>query len=81
MPEPLWPESFGGTALNVDTLNRKMRKQLEGKREWLLSLDEQLQIDTSRSAALWNKSETDAGGAPPEIESGMVGSFRKLNVD
>lgn len=78
MPEPLWPESFGGTAINVDALNRKMRKQLEGQREWLLSLDEQLEIDTSRFAALWNKNETDGA---VEIETGMVGNFRKLNVD
>lgn len=76
MPQSMWPESFGGT-VNVDTLNARMRKQLEGLREWLLSLDE-MEIDTSRYAALWGKNESDAGA---EIDSGMVGSFRKLNVD
>lgn len=76
MPQSMWPESFGGT-VNVDTLNARMRKQLEGLREWLLSLDE-MEIDTSRYATLWGKNESDAGA---EIDSGMVGSFRKLNVD
>lgn len=81
MPEALWPESFGGSSIDLDTLNRTARKQLEGQRERLLSLDMELEIDTSRCAALWNKNECDGAAGGFEIESGMVGSFRKLNVD
>lgn len=74
--ESLWPTEYGGP-VDVDALNRKMMKLLEAKRDFLLSLDE-MEIDLDHYSHLWSK---DSGDSTGEIDSGMVGTFRQLNVD
>lgn len=76
LQESLWPKEYDGP-VDVDALNRKMMKLLEEKRDLLLSLDE-MEIDLDHYSDLWSKESGDPAG---EIDSGMVGTFRQLNVD
>lgn len=76
LQESLWPKDYNGP-VDVDALNQKMRKLLEEKRDFLLSLDE-MEIDLEHYSHLWSKDSGDSAG---EIDSGMVGTFRQLNVD
>lgn len=48
-----------------------------------LAVLDQMEIDVTKYSALWNQNHPAAGGCgkESEIESGMVGSFRKLNID
>ncbi|XP_053688459.1 retinaldehyde-binding protein 1-like [Sabethes cyaneus] len=76
LQESLWPQEYGGM-VDVKLHNREMMALLEQKREFLLSLDE-MEIDADHYMNLWNKNELNS---TEEIDSGVIGSFRKLNVD
>ncbi|KXJ71483.1 hypothetical protein RP20_CCG020458 [Aedes albopictus] len=76
LQESLWPKEYGGP-IDVDVLNQQMKKKLEEKRDFLLSLDD-MDIDLQHYGHLLGN---DSVVSNAEIESGMVGTFRKLNVD
>ncbi|XP_062549661.1 retinaldehyde-binding protein 1-like [Armigeres subalbatus] len=76
LQESLWPQEYGGP-IDVDACNRLMMKHLEEKREFLLSLDE-MEIDLEHYSDLCSNYSTGSSG---EIDTGMIGTFRKLNVD
>lgn len=76
LQESLWPKEYGGP-IDVDALNRQMRQKLEERRDFLLGLDD-MDIDVEHYDHLWEK---DSAASNAEIDSGMVGTFRKLNVD
>ncbi|EDS40104.1 conserved hypothetical protein [Culex quinquefasciatus] len=63
----------GGTQ-DPEELKRKFIKRAQDKRQELLLLDE-MEIDATRYKSLWHQT-TDGS-----IESGVAGSFKKLNVD
>ncbi|XP_053674843.1 clavesin-2-like [Anopheles nili] len=71
----LLPESYGGK-LDLNELHRKFRKHLEDRRSVILALDD-MDIDTTQYSALWSQSNL----VENEVEGGVAGSFRKLNVD
>ncbi|XP_052860318.1 retinaldehyde-binding protein 1-like [Anopheles cruzii] len=69
------PTEFGGE-VDLGEINRKFLKHLEDRRTVIMALDE-LDIDTAHYSALWNQSHV----VENEVEGGVAGSFRKLNVD
>uniref|UniRef100_A0A1Q3FSR0 CRAL-TRIO domain-containing protein n=1 Tax=Culex tarsalis TaxID=7177 RepID=A0A1Q3FSR0_CULTA len=69
----LTTEYPGGTQ-DPEELKRNFIKRAQDKRQELLLLDE-MEIDASRYKSLWHQT-TDGS-----IESGVAGSFKKLNVD
>lgn len=72
--EKLWIKEYGGS-LDAAELNRKLGEQLEKARDELLALDE-MEIDVEHYSALW-KLDLNSG----EIDGGIAGNFRKLEVD
>uniref|UniRef100_A0AAG5D4W8 CRAL-TRIO domain-containing protein n=1 Tax=Anopheles atroparvus TaxID=41427 RepID=A0AAG5D4W8_ANOAO len=71
----LLPKEYDGD-LDLDVLRREFRKHLEDRRSVILALDE-MDIDTAHYSSLWNQSNL----VENEVEGGVAGSFRKLNVD
>ncbi|XP_055609353.1 retinaldehyde-binding protein 1-like [Uranotaenia lowii] len=71
----LLPKEFGGTR-TVKDLKQDLRERLTKYRDLILAQD-QMEVDLSRYAALWKENE----GSGLEDGTGVVGSFRKLNVD
>ncbi|XP_058122033.1 clavesin-2-like [Anopheles ziemanni] len=71
----LLPKEYDGE-LDTDDLGRKFRKHLEDRRNVILALDD-MDIDTAKYSSLWNQSNL----VENEVEGGVAGSFRKLNVD
>ncbi|XP_050075169.1 clavesin-2-like [Anopheles maculipalpis] len=65
----LMPKEYGGKQEAAD-LKRKLKEELDHYRNVILALDD-MKLDEKRSAA-WKSQNTDAG---------MIGSFRKLDVD
>ncbi|XP_055533311.1 retinaldehyde-binding protein 1-like [Wyeomyia smithii] len=74
--ESLWPLEYGGK-IDVDLLNREMIAKLEEKRDFLLALDD-MEIHADHYMNLWKENNPHSAR---EIDSGIIGSFRKLNVD
>ncbi|KAL1373995.1 hypothetical protein pipiens_005038 [Culex pipiens pipiens] len=72
--EKLWIKEYGGS-LDAAELNRKLGEQLEKARDELLALDE-MEIDVEHYSALW---KLDLNSS--EIDGGIAGNFRKLEVD
>ncbi|XP_058122035.1 clavesin-2-like [Anopheles ziemanni] len=66
---------YGGSLDQVDLL-RHFRKRLEDRRSVMLALDE-MDIDVERYSSLWTRPNL----VQNEVEGGVMGSFRKLNVD
>ncbi|XP_052897503.1 clavesin-2-like [Anopheles moucheti] len=71
----LLPKAYGGD-LDTDDLGRKFIKHLENRRSVILALDD-MEIDVAHYSSLWNQSNL----VENEVEGGVAGSFRKLNVD
>uniref|UniRef100_A0A182QRU9 CRAL-TRIO domain-containing protein n=1 Tax=Anopheles farauti TaxID=69004 RepID=A0A182QRU9_9DIPT len=71
----LLPKPYGGD-LDPDELGRKFRKHLEDRRSAILALDE-MDIDVAHYSSLWTQTNL----VENEVEGGVAGSFRKLNVD
>ncbi|XP_050090830.1 clavesin-2-like [Anopheles aquasalis] len=69
----LLPKEYGGQR-DVSEMKQELRQMLDQHREVLLALDD-MKIDEKRCASIWNQSQR------TDLESGAIGSFRKLNVD
>uniref|UniRef100_A0A2M4CYZ4 Putative phosphatidylinositol transfer protein sec14 n=1 Tax=Anopheles darlingi TaxID=43151 RepID=A0A2M4CYZ4_ANODA len=69
----LLPKEYGGEQ-DVSELKRELRQMLDQHREVLLALDD-MKIDEKRCSSIWNQNQR------TDLESGAIGSFRKLNVD
>ncbi|EDS40091.1 conserved hypothetical protein [Culex quinquefasciatus] len=67
------PKEYGGT-VPMDECIAQFKAVLKSKREQLVALDE-MQIEISKNSAFWANT-TDA-----DIAAGVIGSFRKLEVD
>lgn len=74
--ESLWPKQYGGTQDSAE-LNRRLRKLFVEKRDAILALDD-MDIDVEHYSSLWNQP---GGNASSDIDGGVAGCFRKLNVD
>ncbi|XP_055610997.1 retinaldehyde-binding protein 1-like [Uranotaenia lowii] len=83
LDKSLLPSEFNGTNDSME-LSKQFHQQVQDSRDELILLD-QMEIDVSAYSALWNQNHPSAingsCGKATEIESGMVGSFRKLNID
>uniref|UniRef100_A0A2M4ADW1 Putative phosphatidylinositol transfer protein sec14 n=1 Tax=Anopheles triannulatus TaxID=58253 RepID=A0A2M4ADW1_9DIPT len=71
----LVPQELGGE-VDVADAGRKFLKHLENRRSVILGLDE-MDIDTAHFSSLWSQSNV----VENEVDGGVAGSFRKLNVD
>uniref|UniRef100_A0A182JRX9 CRAL-TRIO domain-containing protein n=1 Tax=Anopheles christyi TaxID=43041 RepID=A0A182JRX9_9DIPT len=69
----LLPKEYGGTVPMAECI-AQFKKQLKERRDIVLALDE-MEIEINKSTIPWADS-TDA-----DIASGVIGSFRKLEVD
>ncbi|XP_035787466.1 clavesin-2-like [Anopheles albimanus] len=67
------PKEYGGEQ-EVSEMKRELRQMLDQHREVLLALDD-MKIDEKRCTSIWNQNQR------TDLESGAIGSFRKLNVD
>lgn len=67
------PKEYGGTVPMADMI-KEFKQELLVKRAAILALDD-MQIEVSKDAANF------AGNDVGDLESGVVGSFRKLEVD
>ncbi|XP_055536184.1 alpha-tocopherol transfer protein-like [Wyeomyia smithii] len=81
LDKSLLPGEYSGTN-DSSELSVNMHKKVRDSHDELSLLD-QMEIDVSKYTAIWNQNHLAAGGCgkASEIESGMVGSFRKLNID
>ncbi|XP_058464906.1 alpha-tocopherol transfer protein-like [Malaya genurostris] len=80
LDKSLLPVEYDGTNCSVE-LSTGFYTQVYDSHEELTLLD-QMEIDVSKYTTLWNQNHPASGcGKASEIESGMVGSFRKLNID
>ncbi|XP_058066231.1 clavesin-2-like [Anopheles bellator] len=70
---PLLPKEYGGEQ-DASDLKRQLRQTLSHHKDVLLGLDG-MKLDQKRCASIWNPSEC------TELDSGAIGSFRKLDVD
>uniref|UniRef100_A0A182PJU6 CRAL-TRIO domain-containing protein n=2 Tax=Anopheles epiroticus TaxID=199890 RepID=A0A182PJU6_9DIPT len=71
----LLPKEWGGSC-DLQVLKEQFQAHLDERREVLLALDE-MDIDTSNYSTLWQHNTAPEN----EIDSGAMGSFRKLDVD
>uniref|UniRef100_A0A182N7T0 CRAL-TRIO domain-containing protein n=1 Tax=Anopheles dirus TaxID=7168 RepID=A0A182N7T0_9DIPT len=69
----LLPAEYGGTQKSVD-LRNQLRKSLDHHRNVILALDD-MKLDEKHCAAMKNQSN------PSNGDPGIIGSFRKLDVD
>ncbi|XP_053686838.1 clavesin-1-like [Sabethes cyaneus] len=72
----LWPQQYGGTHNSTD-IARNLRKLFAEKRAVILALDD-MDIDIAHYSTLWNQANAAPGS---DIDGGIAGCFRKLNVD
>ncbi|XP_062553468.1 alpha-tocopherol transfer protein-like [Armigeres subalbatus] len=81
LDKSLLPSDLNGTNDSMEMSNGFHKLVRESEEE--LALLDQMEIDVTKYTALWNQNHPAAGGCgkETEIESGMVGSFRKLNID
>ena len=71
----IFPKEFGGLETKKDLI-ADFKKRMHRKRNKILALDEMM-VDLSKDAGR-NRSIRDPNG---NIEPGVIGSFRKLQVD
>ncbi|XP_053663134.1 retinaldehyde-binding protein 1-like [Anopheles marshallii] len=71
----LQPTEWGGKC-DLLELNQQFINHLKHRREVILALDE-MDIDTAHYSSLWKQTSA----SETEIDSGLMGSFRKLDVD
>lgn len=69
----LLPKEYGGT-VPLNEMIEAFKAQLRQKREAILALDD-MYIEITKDSANF------AGNDDSDIDAGMVGSFRKLEVD
>ncbi|XP_055610411.1 clavesin-1-like [Uranotaenia lowii] len=68
------PEEYGGTAGPLAAMLDQFKERCRTKRAQLMAMDE-MQIEITKGSAFWT--DTCRG----DLDSGIVGSFRKLEVD
>ncbi|XP_055630045.1 clavesin-1-like [Toxorhynchites rutilus septentrionalis] len=68
------PEEYGGTAGPIVDMIAQFKERCRRKRAQLLAMDE-MHIEITKSSSYW--AETCRG----DLDSGIIGSFRKLEVD
>ncbi|XP_055609434.1 clavesin-2-like [Uranotaenia lowii] len=74
----LWPQEYGGP-VDVDQKLRELKKRFAERREAILALDD-MEIDIQHLASLQvHQNRWDQENA--EVDGGIAGCFRKLNVD
>lgn len=69
----LLPKEYGGT-VPMDEIIKNFKERLRSKRATILALDE-MHIEITKESANF------AGNDDADIDAGVVGSFRKLEVD
>lgn len=81
LDKSLLPSYLNGTNDSMELSNGFHKLVREAEDE--LALLDEMEIDITKYSALWNQNHPTTGGCgkESEIESGMVGSFRKLNID
>ncbi|XP_055630586.1 alpha-tocopherol transfer protein-like [Toxorhynchites rutilus septentrionalis] len=80
LDKSLLPAEYNGTN-DSQELTQTFHRQIHESKDELAMLDE-MEIDITKYTALWNQNHPTGGcGRASEIETGMVGSFRKLNID
>ncbi|XP_065082762.1 clavesin-2-like [Ochlerotatus camptorhynchus] len=75
--QSLLPKEYDGE-VPINEFKKQLRERLKLQRDRILALD-QMVVDQSRFASLWKDSH--AVGDGQDDSFGVVGSFRKLNVD
>ncbi|ETN63203.1 hypothetical protein AND_005074 [Anopheles darlingi] len=75
----LLPCEYTNESEDPKSLTHVFAKRLHDGRDQLRSLDN-MEIDIAKFSSVWNKSQPN-GYAPGGIDAGMVGSFRKLDID
>ncbi|XP_058837452.1 retinaldehyde-binding protein 1-like [Topomyia yanbarensis] len=75
--ESLWPQQYGGLKNSAD-LAHSLRKQFSEKRDAILALDD-MEIEIEHYSSMWN--QTSVNDNSGDIDGGIAGCFRKLNVD
>lgn len=83
LDKSLLPSEYNGTNDSMELSEAYHKKVFAAQAE--LALLDQMEIDVTKYSAMWNQNHvaSAAGGCgkASEIDSGMVGSFRKLNID
>lgn len=78
--QSMLPKEYGGEAPIAD-FKKQLRERLTKNRDIILGLD-QMEVDQSKYATLWKDEGPSGDGACGTGDTfGVVGSFRKLNVD
>lgn len=78
--QSMLPKEYGGEAPIAD-FKKQLRERLTKNRDIILGLD-QMEVDQSKYATLWKDEGPSGDGACGTRDAfGVVGSFRKLNVD
>ncbi|XP_055603783.1 alpha-tocopherol transfer protein-like [Uranotaenia lowii] len=76
--QTLWPQEYGG-AVDANQKLRELKKRFAERREAILALDD-MEIDIEQYSSMQiHQSRWDRESA--EIDGGIAGCFRKLNVD
>lgn len=74
--QTLWPKQYGGVHDTTECA-KNLRDMFEEKREKILALDD-MEIDIEHYKSLWGQSNANPDS---DIDGGIAGCFRKLNVD
>ncbi|KXJ75161.1 hypothetical protein RP20_CCG012215 [Aedes albopictus] len=74
--QTLWPKQYGGPHDTTEKA-KELEQLLEEKRDRILALDD-LEIDIEHYKSLWGQANQNPNS---DIDGGIAGCFRKLNVD
>ncbi|EAT36454.1 AAEL011454-PA [Aedes aegypti] len=74
--QSLWPKQYGGPHDTTEKA-KNLEKLLEEKRDCILALDD-MEIDIEHYKSFWGQSNQNSNS---DIDIGIAGCFRKLNVD
>ncbi|XP_055603784.1 clavesin-2-like, partial [Uranotaenia lowii] len=78
--QSLWPREYGGL-VDVDQKLREVKRRLAERREAILALDD-MEIDIEHYSSQWEHHlKKDSHIQKVEIDAGVAGCFRKLEVD
>ncbi|XP_052860468.1 alpha-tocopherol transfer protein-like [Anopheles cruzii] len=79
LPAAILPAEYTNEDVEPKSLTHVYSKRTMDSREELKTMD-QMEIDVAKFSSVWNKN-LPTGCAPGGIDAGMVGSFRKLDID
>lgn len=74
--QSLWPKQYDGPHDTTEKA-KNLEKLLEEKRDCILALDD-MEIDIKHYKSFWGQSNQNSNS---DIDIGIAGCFRKLNVD